>query len=185
MRDEQVAKLSYIQSLDEGSMICSICNDHINSAKQGAIIICPDADCNRLSHISCLGQMFLQQDLETLLPSRGTCSSCGKDHTWGQLVKGAHFRHLLQTKGDIEVDEDEFAELENDGQSDTESSVLSTSSDEETLMSSTLQHGISVVPAEARGPIPLERRGRSVKIQDQGMSTSQSEKVKQEILVID
>lgn len=78
---------------------------------------------------------FLQNDTETLLPSEGNCPSCGTTLRWGPLIKGAHFRHLLKTKGIVADNEDEFADLEMDGQDSEETLTITeseTSSDSET-----------------------------------------------------
>lgn len=76
-----------------------------------------------------MAQQFLIHLPDELLPTSGTCPSCSMPLKWGELIKGAHFRHQLKTKGVVEDDnEDEFAELELDGQgSSTETMTITDS----------------------------------------------------------
>lgn len=80
-----------------------------------------------------MAKHFLLPDQDLLLPTHGNCPSCGTVLAWGDLVKGAHFRHLLRTTGGVEEDEDEFADLEMDGQS-SNSDTTELSSDDEPLV---------------------------------------------------
>ncbi|CCG84148.1 protein of unknown function [Taphrina deformans PYCC 5710] len=111
LRDEQVLKLEHSQSLPLEHLSCGICTE------------------------------FMKREHDALIPVQGECPGCSRTHQWGKLIKGAQFRHLLQTKGAVDVDEDEFAELEMDGQSDYTSSADSapSSSEGEPLMTTTSQ----------------------------------------------
>lgn len=184
-----------------GDLKCDICLQKLSSLDQGKIVICPEPDCRHTSHVPCLGKQYLLEDPESLLPTQGSCPGCGKTHTWGELIKGAQFRHLLHTKGNVEVNEDEFADLEFDGQSASSEASMSdsTSSEDVPLKAQNSEASPSEAPKESKSklsskartasperPVKVQSPPRKRKTREGGSSKSVKEKeTSPEILVID
>lgn len=180
---------------------CQICAQGLSSTEQGKVVICPETDCQHISHIPCLGQQYLAEEPQSLLPTRGSCPGCGKTHSWGELIKGAQFRHLLHTKGNVEVNEDEFADLEFDGNSGSSDASMSdaTSSEDVPLKAessnmpvTTARKGPKSKPMLAKSTTSPSRTpkarspSRSRKSQEEDADKVQPEdKAGHEILVID
>ncbi|TGO46626.1 hypothetical protein BOTNAR_0575g00030 [Botryotinia narcissicola] len=75
---------------------CDICDQDIQH-NSGLYIICPNIDCNSITHMTCLSQHFLQgekdeQSSEQLVPVQGRCSGCQMEIRWNDVVKELSLR---------------------------------------------------------------------------------------------
>ena len=86
--------------LTEGTAInCTVCKAGIESSNQMALI-CPTAGCKGTFHMTCLSQVFLQEERsKALLPKSGRCPSCNTELKWVDLVK----EMTLRLRGEKEV----------------------------------------------------------------------------------
>lgn len=79
----------------EGS--CTVCSEDLEH-DQGVYAICPAADCEAVSHLTCLSRHFLADEVQTsdaedlLVPISGLCPSCGAALKWVDLVKELSLR---------------------------------------------------------------------------------------------
>ncbi|TGO22067.1 hypothetical protein BPAE_0184g00160 [Botrytis paeoniae] len=69
---------------------CDICDQELRH-NSGLYIICPNIDCNSITHMSCLSQHFLQgekdeQSSEHLVPVQGMCPGCQMEIRWIDVV---------------------------------------------------------------------------------------------------
>ncbi|XP_012243145.1 structure-specific endonuclease subunit slx1 [Bombus impatiens] len=72
-----------IETLDESSIICSICNAPLDATKQAVSCIKPS--CSLISHLICLAQLFRKGNM--ILPIEGTCPICNTNVLWGDLIR--------------------------------------------------------------------------------------------------
>jgi len=72
---------------------CAVCQSRINIDK-GIVLTCPNASCNMISHLKCLGNHFLAADVKqnVLLPIQGHCPQCSHELSWTELVREASLR---------------------------------------------------------------------------------------------
>lgn len=81
----------------EGS--CAICHDQLEH-RDGIYTICPAPECESVTHLTCLSQHFLKDNEDSLVPIKGRCPSCGKEHRWVDIVKEL----TLRMRGQKEVE---------------------------------------------------------------------------------
>ncbi|KAL8803847.1 MAG: hypothetical protein Q9223_006043 [Gallowayella weberi] len=88
---------------------CSICADSLD-LRQSVFLTCPSEGCLATSHMSCLAQKWApgHQADRSILPMSGSCSQCGKEHQWVELVKelsirGRGEKHLARLIGEPQV----------------------------------------------------------------------------------
>ncbi|KAL3423105.1 GIY-YIG catalytic domain-containing protein [Phlyctema vagabunda] len=89
-----------IEFEQEGS--CAICAATLEH-DEGIYTICPNMDCNAVTHLTCLGQHFLFNDDdggEALVPQSGRCPKCNTQQQWIDIVKELS----LRTRGQKEVE---------------------------------------------------------------------------------
>lgn len=105
--------------------ICSIC-EHSLPSDGGATLFCPHDGCNTAGHIECFANAFTKDKPNTIVPTSGSCPSCGTKLQWVELVKELSLRmrgekeiqKLLKvrkpraTKKGVAVSEPAFAEEE-------------------------------------------------------------------------
>ncbi|KAL8781225.1 MAG: hypothetical protein Q9213_006118 [Squamulea squamosa] len=72
---------------------CAVCADPLDPG-DSMFSTCPSEQCLTVSHMACLAKKWLQdqQPPGSLLPISGTCSQCGKEHQWVDLVKELSIR---------------------------------------------------------------------------------------------
>ncbi|KAF7898835.1 uncharacterized protein EAF01_008048 [Botrytis porri] len=75
---------------------CDICDRDLQH-KSGLYTICPNTDCNSITHLTCLSQHFLQgekdeQSSEELVPVKGMCPGCQMEVRWNDVVKELSLR---------------------------------------------------------------------------------------------
>jgi len=107
---------------------CTLCHTHLEH-DAGIYTICPNPDCESVTHMTCLSKHFLGGEEDTLVPIKGKCPCCQTEIRWIDVVKELSLRmrgqkeveKLLKVKrkrkGDImasqavvedsEIDEDE------------------------------------------------------------------------------
>lgn len=74
----------------EGS--CAICRTDLEH-DAGIYTICPNPDCEAVSHLTCLSKHFLSSaDEDALVPIAGSCPSCHAEHKWVDVVKELSLR---------------------------------------------------------------------------------------------
>ncbi|TVY64319.1 Structure-specific endonuclease subunit slx1, partial [Lachnellula suecica] len=74
----------------EGS--CAVCKSSLEH-DEGIYAICPNSGCESVTHLTCLSRHFLSnEDLETLVPIKGTCPSCKAELRWVDVVKELSLR---------------------------------------------------------------------------------------------
>ena len=111
---EYVAKTKDIFELEKATA-CAVCSkimglredDWEHERKHdGPLLVCPHASCTAVSHLRCLGDLFLNQERESgedeipLVPTHGTCPSCRADTQWVDVVREA----TLRMRGQKEID---------------------------------------------------------------------------------
>jgi structure-specific endonuclease subunit SLX1 len=87
--------LDEAQNLLEGGdwLQCATCRKGV--AASGAMtLVCPAEGCTALFHIDCLSAAFLETEgaQDAMLPTSGTCSGCGLELQWVDLVKELSLR---------------------------------------------------------------------------------------------
>lgn len=75
---------------------CDICDQDLQH-NSGLYTICPNLDCNTITHMTCLSQHFLQgekdeQSSEQLVPVKGLCPGCQMEIRWNDVVKELSLR---------------------------------------------------------------------------------------------
>lgn len=72
---------------------CAVCDKSIES-KTALALICPEQDCRASSHLNCLAQHFLGEELgeRSVLPTSGRCPRCRSTLRWIDLVKELSLR---------------------------------------------------------------------------------------------
>ncbi|KAF7940586.1 uncharacterized protein EAE98_000713 [Botrytis deweyae] len=75
---------------------CDICDQDLQH-NSGLYTICPNIDCNSITHMTCLSQHFLQgekdeQSSEQLVPVKGMCPGCQTEIRWNDVVKELSLR---------------------------------------------------------------------------------------------
>ena len=65
---------------------CSVCSDIVDNSR--TTLICPETQCNAVSHLQCLANRFLdEENSENLvIPVMGRCPSCGAEMSWIELI---------------------------------------------------------------------------------------------------
>ncbi|CAK9805333.1 Structure-specific endonuclease subunit slx1 [Anthophora plagiata] len=71
-----------VQTLDELTMFCSICDSLLNEKES---ISCIKPSCLLVAHLICLAKLFCQDNM--ILPIEGTCPACNISVLWGDLIK--------------------------------------------------------------------------------------------------
>lgn len=81
--------------------ICQICEEKLKH-NEGLHTICPNPDCDTITHMTCLSQHFLEgeknkQSDEHLVPIKGLCPGCKTEIRWSDVVKELSLRIRGQT----------------------------------------------------------------------------------------
>ena len=165
----QQEQLDYLDSRDN-KVACAVCAASIDdAASQRHTVMCSHSGCNAAYHSRCLAQRFLAEEAPAdgsintpILPTLGTCTSCGKALQWLDLIKGTQYRELLRTKGAKGVEEelerqvlDEFADLEHDGSATDSAASTDTAasgqSDSDDLAPAVDESAVPSFPKRPRG----------------------------------
>ncbi|KAF2269467.1 GIY-YIG-domain-containing protein [Lojkania enalia] len=80
---------------------CGVCRGRIN-ANSSLILVCPLDNCPTVSHMSCLSNKFLMEEVsrDALIPVQGTCPGCRSPIKWSTLMKELS----LRTRGQKEIE---------------------------------------------------------------------------------
>ncbi|KAI9807199.1 MAG: hypothetical protein M1825_005917 [Sarcosagium campestre] len=80
-------------------VLCAICHGSIDSQETAAT--CPSDACSAASHLTCLSAAFLSDDEDkgAVVPSKGICPGCKREHKWVDVVKELS----LRLRGEKEV----------------------------------------------------------------------------------
>ncbi|TGO09823.1 hypothetical protein BTUL_0153g00090 [Botrytis tulipae] len=75
---------------------CDICDQDLQH-NSGLYTICPNIDCNSITHMTCLSQHLLQGEKderlsEQLVPVKGRCPGCQMEIRWNDVVKELSLR---------------------------------------------------------------------------------------------
>jgi structure-specific endonuclease subunit SLX1 len=81
----------------EGS--CAICHNELEH-DAGIYTICPNPGCESVTHLTCLGQHFLNDEEDALVPVKGQCPACKAEIRWADVVKEL----TLRMRGQKEVE---------------------------------------------------------------------------------
>lgn len=86
--------------LTEGGLVyCGVCSGCIATPATMALV-CPNNDCQAVSHMTCLARRFTNQEAEPkLLPTTGNCPGCRAKLKWAQLVTELS----LRMRGDKDI----------------------------------------------------------------------------------
>ncbi|KAF1991143.1 hypothetical protein K402DRAFT_409971 [Aulographum hederae CBS 113979] len=97
---EELEKSRELMSLDVAKP-CVVCKHGIQ-ANEAMTLVCPNATCNALSHVTCLSSHFLQQEQnsQAMLPTEGKCPKCHKTVQWAGMVRDLS----LRTRGEKELE---------------------------------------------------------------------------------
>lgn len=82
--------------LADDSHPCTICKQDLSPSMA---LVCPSEGCGAVGHVGCFASLFLQGDGEHVVPTAGSCPSCGKHLQWIDLVKELS----LRIRGEDEV----------------------------------------------------------------------------------
>lgn len=87
---EYVSKAKEIVDFErEGA--CSVCQKDLEH-DAGIYTICPNPECDSVTHMTCLSKHFLKDEPETMIPINGTCPSCKIELRWVDVVKELSLR---------------------------------------------------------------------------------------------
>ena len=112
---------------------CSVCLQDLEH-DAGSYTICPNAECESVTHMTCLSKHFLKDEPDSIVPVNGTCPSCKTELRWVNVVKELSLRmrgqkeveKLLKVKRirkgkatasqqvESDIDDDEDDDLERD-----------------------------------------------------------------------
>lgn len=70
---------------------CNLCTTALPSSG-ASTIVCPSPYCTNTTHLTCLSSHFLANDKTSILPTTGTCPSCGTRLQWQDLVQELSLR---------------------------------------------------------------------------------------------
>jgi structure-specific endonuclease subunit SLX1 len=103
---------------------CTICQSDFEH-DGGIYTICPNPGCESVTHLACLGQHFLKDDTDALVPVEGQCPTCNAELRWIDQVKEISLRirgqkeveKLLKGKRvrkgkEIDIDDEEDEDVE-------------------------------------------------------------------------
>lgn len=81
------------------TITCAVCEQSIES-KMELVLICPEQECRASSHLNCLAQHFLREELgeSLVLPISGRCPQCRSRLRWIDLVKELSLRLCGETQ---------------------------------------------------------------------------------------
>ncbi len=70
---------------------CSICHSDLEH-DAGFYTICPDLECQSVTHLTCLSQHFLKDEEDELVPVKGQCPTCKAEIRWVNVVRELSLR---------------------------------------------------------------------------------------------
>lgn len=78
---------------DDEAHVCAICAKRLGSPT-GTALVCPEENCQTVSHMTCLSKRFLDEEGVTgsAVPISGTCPRCTSTLQWIDLVKEMSLR---------------------------------------------------------------------------------------------
>ena len=77
---------------------CTLCK-HDLKHNAGIYAICPNTECESVTHLTCLGKHFVE-DSDSVVPIKGNCPSCNTELRWVDIVKEV----TLRVRGQKEVE---------------------------------------------------------------------------------
>ncbi|KAJ5836997.1 Zinc finger FYVE/PHD-type [Penicillium robsamsonii] len=82
---------------DPEDLQCTACKASI-SPDQEQIVVCPHPNCHGTSHLLCLSTKFLDvtNEPDLLVPTQGTCPSCGNTIEWVTMMRELSFRNRAE-----------------------------------------------------------------------------------------
>ena len=80
--------------LAEGEAVnCAVCKEPIDTSRPSLALLCSGDECRAVSHLSCLAAQFVNEETTTqsgtlppVVPTKGTCVSCGFLQSWEDLT---------------------------------------------------------------------------------------------------
>ncbi|KAF2090699.1 hypothetical protein K490DRAFT_71059 [Saccharata proteae CBS 121410] len=81
---------------------CGVCKKAVRPKKVLAVV-CPEQDCQTISHLTCLSKHFLLEDRnkDAMIPLEGHCPGCNKRLEWATMAKDLS----LRVRGEREVED--------------------------------------------------------------------------------
>jgi structure-specific endonuclease subunit SLX1 len=70
---------------------CAVCHEDLEH-DAGIYTICPNPECEAVTHMTCLSKHFLKNEENALVPVTGTCPSCKAKLRWIDVVKELSLR---------------------------------------------------------------------------------------------
>ncbi|KAJ5512178.1 Zinc finger FYVE/PHD-type [Penicillium fimorum] len=82
---------------DPEDLQCTVCKASI-SPDQEQVVVCPHPNCRGTSHLLCLSTKFLDatNEPDLLVPTQGTCPSCGNTVQWVTMMRELSFRNRAE-----------------------------------------------------------------------------------------
>jgi structure-specific endonuclease subunit SLX1 len=77
---------------------CTLCREDLEHGA-GMYTICPNAGCESVTHLTCLGKHFVEGE-DSVVPIKGNCPSCNAELLWVDVVKEL----TLRMRGQNEVE---------------------------------------------------------------------------------
>lgn len=77
---------------------CTVCREDLEHGA-GMYTICPNAGCETVAHLTCLGKHFVEGE-DSVVPVKGNCPSCNAELLWVDVVKEL----TLRMRGQNEVE---------------------------------------------------------------------------------
>ncbi|CAG7963237.1 unnamed protein product [Penicillium nalgiovense] len=82
---------------DPDDLQCTVCKESI-SPNEEQIVVCPHPNCRGTSHLLCLSTTLLDatNELDLLVPTQGTCPSCGNTVQWVTMMRELSLRNRAE-----------------------------------------------------------------------------------------
>jgi len=71
--------------------VCAICHDELEHGTS-LYTICPNPGCETVTHLTCLGKHFLNDEEDALVPVEGDCPTCKTELRWIDIVRELSLR---------------------------------------------------------------------------------------------
>ncbi|KAJ9485800.1 Structure-specific endonuclease subunit [Penicillium thymicola] len=120
---------------DPDDLQCTVCKESISPDEQ-QITVCPHPNCRGTSHLLCLSTTFLDatNKPDLLVPTQGTCPSCGNTVQWVAMMRELSFRNRAEKEARAFLRKKEKRVRKESAAMDTSSGTRSSSIEPRTML---------------------------------------------------